>query len=1180
MTTLPPVCHPVLHIDLRSISDTQATLYYGWENLNRANSRSLPLTDIDDLVSSMERDYYALLPEDLALTGKLLYRWLDGTDHWLERTLRERPRERLIALAIAAAGNLAHLPWEVLHDGTEFLVERHRPTLVPMRWCYGNPDDPLPLAPDDPTSVKNRALNLLFMATAPEEVDPKLDFEQEEARILNATRKHLCFLQVEESGCLEELEDLVAICPEDFDIVHLTGHADHTEAGSVFLTETAVGSRYDASAEEIAGVFRYRFPRLLFLSGCRTGERIQRGNVLSLAEDLIRKGGPDAVLGWGRSVLDKDSTEAASALYGELAAGKTLLEAMALTFQTLLKIEAEDWHLLRLYVTNVLPGAFVTRSLTPGREKPPQHSITRVFLDPEKNVKVASRDSFVGRRRPLQRCLKVLRDPTVEKLGIVIIGMGGYGKSSLAARLCDRLPEFHRLVLIGQINEPVLTGKLANWLDDANLRQAITNTQELLIYRLRNLFCTLARRSSKPLLLVLDDFEQNFEADCESIKTPAIECLIALIDAIKESETSHRLLITCRYRLSFSQAKQLFHQPIAKFKDADWQKKYSQLPTFQSTSQVPQEQQKRALTLADGNPRLAEWLDKLFRGEDKLKSWNLRASSEKFSGVDIEAILAELDKAKNEELLERVLAATLLTQMNEPMQEMLQRGRVFELPVPLTVLREICEDVRDLDSSIERALALGLLETDIPEPNPNNSPNLPVRVPKVLPLKVSEDESLAARAAQAFYRWLGERGTQEVRKTETQQEIHRLALKGKKKELAVELCDKLATEMLNNFRFEETLTVAGKTLTLLKELKTPFHRFDITRIRHYLAYSYHKLGKSKEAEESYQKISERYRHPFKKTQEEQQLQADFLYNYAEYLKRKNQDNLPVSINYLEESLNINQALGRLKEEAEVLTQIGICKQNQGQYHEAMEFYKRSMTIAENINNSRIKSDNLYFQAMAKSSLGENEKAIQLTKKALRINDDIKDLFRRSNCLFQLGKLYTNKGQYDKGQYDEAERLFQECLGIREDLGLSTKRAPVLLQWGKVKRFREDFKEAWDFIEEAFLLNLRYDKNDKLANLKQLLKIARDLARNGSHLDAKVSLQKLVELSIKANYSYAVAWARVEEAVISFCQENDKDQALQKIYQAREILRRIDSRDVSAIEDIISRIEANDGTFCS
>ncbi|MFO5439443.1 MAG: hypothetical protein ACLBM4_12450, partial [Dolichospermum sp.] len=52
---------------------------------------------------------------------------------------------------------------------------------------------------------ENRALQVLFMATSPQGVEPELDYEKEEGQILEATGRQPLALTVEESGCLSEL---------------------------------------------------------------------------------------------------------------------------------------------------------------------------------------------------------------------------------------------------------------------------------------------------------------------------------------------------------------------------------------------------------------------------------------------------------------------------------------------------------------------------------------------------------------------------------------------------------------------------------------------------------------------------------------------------------------------------------------------------------------------------------------------------------------------------------------------------------------------------------------------------------------------------------------------------------------------------------------------------------------
>src|SRR4051812_5538162 len=160
------------------------------------------------------------------------------------------------------------------------------------------------------------------MATSPFGVVPELDFEAEEGRILRATETYPLSLTVEETGNLDELGVLVSGYPEGhFDVLHLTGHADHRPDGPRFLTESVTGEPRWVSAPEIAQALPAgRRSSLVFLSGCRTGQATGEGSVPSLAEELLAQGFP-AVIGWGRPVYDTDAILAAAALYDRLAAG-------------------------------------------------------------------------------------------------------------------------------------------------------------------------------------------------------------------------------------------------------------------------------------------------------------------------------------------------------------------------------------------------------------------------------------------------------------------------------------------------------------------------------------------------------------------------------------------------------------------------------------------------------------------------------------------------------------------------------------------------------------------------------------------------------------------------------------------------------------------------------------------
>lgn len=227
-----------------------------------------------------------------------------------------------------------------------------------------------------------------------------------------------------------------------------------------------------------------------------------------------------------------------------MSAGKTLTEAIAIAYQVLLKNQARDWHLVRLYVAETLPGALVKR----GRKPVPRASVAQEFLDPEKKLRVATRETFVGRRRQLQNSLRVLK-PYSEKIGVLIHGMGGLGKSTIAARLCDRLSESEKIIWWRQIDEPSLVSKLADKLRNAELRTALREDKEELKYRLRDVFSELTQPENKLFLLVFDDFEWNLEhrQGRYILKTQVAEILRSLVWAIKENNADHRIIITCRY---------------------------------------------------------------------------------------------------------------------------------------------------------------------------------------------------------------------------------------------------------------------------------------------------------------------------------------------------------------------------------------------------------------------------------------------------------------------------------------------------------------------------------------------------------------------------------------------------------------------------------------------------------
>lgn len=257
------------------------------------------------------------------------------------------------------------------------------------------------------------------------------------------------------------------------------------------------------------------------------------------------------------------------------------------------------------------------------------------FLDAAGKVEVCPHDRFVGRRRPLQRCLRVLKSFAGEDCyaeGVLLHGMGGLGKSSLAARLCDRLPDYRRLVWVGQVDELALLRVLGDKLDDPEAIARLNEPGLSLKARLRRLLQeTLA---TVPALFVFDDFEYSLDRSEEgnvSLKPGTLPVLRDLLAALHEIGSACRVIVTSRWKFPLPGSGRLHEESLESLRGADLEKKIQQLPALGAEARTATAIKERALELAAGNPRLLEWLDRAIRDQ----------------ATDEVAILAALEKTED-----------------------------------------------------------------------------------------------------------------------------------------------------------------------------------------------------------------------------------------------------------------------------------------------------------------------------------------------------------------------------------------------------------------------------------------------------------------------------------------------------------------------------------------------------
>ncbi|WP_078632393.1 TIR domain-containing protein [Streptomyces resistomycificus] len=318
-------------------------------------------------------------------------------------------------------------------------------------------------------------LRILAVVASPEAGGGELlDYERELGRILDAVDParagHGAYVRVLNWGSLAEIR--AALERERFHVLHLSCHA----GPGVLLLEDERGQADEVDAERFLteGLPTGRVVPLVVLAGCSTARtpapsvaaeegsdsgaegpavedaREQGRARAGLARELPARGVP-AVLAMTESVTDHYATELAAEIYRTLARAEHPDPLTALS-QARRTLEAR-----RRELPESDPFAACTEWATPALflAGPPlplfdrTHSVGQVPLEPEavleEGMVVRKVGEFVGRRTELRHLLAALRDP--QTAGVLVHGIGGVGKSTLAAELLHHYGTHNRLIV-------------------------------------------------------------------------------------------------------------------------------------------------------------------------------------------------------------------------------------------------------------------------------------------------------------------------------------------------------------------------------------------------------------------------------------------------------------------------------------------------------------------------------------------------------------------------------------------------------------------------------------------------------------------------------------------------------------------------------------------------------------
>ncbi len=1109
-----------------TITLTQHGLELRCPAANRSEDRRLAADDGQRFQGWGER-YLAAIRKDgdhnvLLELGSEMLAWLEGPTSCLTLSLEAATAPVIIEFTVARlderdlAKAFLNAPWELLAKDGQFWALRPDLVFCPVR-RVGKA-----AVPAQPSA--NR-LGLVFMAAAPRGAD-NLDYEAEEASILNATRDLGLDLSVEESGTPELLSASVA--REKPDVIQISCHGTlHPNPG--LLLEDEIGDQDFVEANKLATRLAAHHPRLLFLSACETAQ----GDLVlpSLARSLVLAGTP-AVLGWAAPVLDREATIFGASLYNSLTKGADLAHALAYSRLELAENDklperigagprSRDWHLARLFLNPAGGGALATAG---GPQRHLAGQAMKTFLDAKgKQVPVAGELEFVGRRREIQAILREFRTPIGGRhAGVFIHGVGRQGKSSLAARVARRLEHSHEIVVIfGRYDAPFILRTLGERLATPTVTEIVarhlplveTDKSKLLTALTELLEGPCAQAGSdgaRPVLLVIDDFEQALdEQNCRTIKPDYLDSIRALLLAFGAASTDSHLLFTCRYQFTcphdardLADGDHLLDLPLHGMSEREARKQAQaklRLPEIARTvarlsgknREALEGQVTRAIINARGNPGLQDLLFTL-AVQDPAACDRCLAQMENFLRG---GTLPAEDKVRK--FLENLALQSLIGLLTSAERELLRAATLFELPVPVAVMEALSQSLLT-PAATERLLALGLLEVyeDLYDSQrPALALNALVR-PVSGTLSEKEQAALAAAvlAGPLFDQWGGETGHKR-RSFQQDYELVRLGLLARNAGVLA-ACGADALRFLDDeFQYQQAATWAKAMIAIVDKacvrpsmdlLRTAAERCqqvgDVNEANTLRERAMEVLADGGEADVG-QNAATLVTHAralvdqgqpdeaLKHLQQAKKLlpsgreRAIVTGDIARILTDKGEVDAALKLH--QEEIAIYEALGDKRSRAVTLGDIARILTAKGEVDAALRLHQERLMVYEALGNKRGRAVALGDIARILTDKGEVHVALKLHQEEIAIYEALGDKRFRAITLGDIANIHASRGNADK-----ALELHDEELKIYEELGDIDSKAVTLWDIAQIEIRQQKLKKAFNHVSESYDVMLK------------------------------------------------------------------------------------------------------------
>ena len=467
---------------------------------------------------------------------------------------------------------LRGLPWEGLrHPEVDGPLALH-PLVVFYRLAVASPT---PRRVDGP-------LRIVVAIAAPLDGEPKLDYESELRNIVSSSVREAkaggAEVRIVTFATTSEIKK--ALDAGDVHVLHISCHGS---AGRLIL-EDENGNARPVTARTLIeeAIPPGKMPPVICLSACDTNVTDRSGGLPAVADELVSSGAP-AVIGTETSVSDRYATLVFARVYAELAKATEQPDpATALAAarrQVLRACENSErgrdrheqvlsgWSVVTIQAASSREALFDPKTVRSG-QRAPSKAIPMLGKIPALKV-----GSFVGRRREQLEIPRFLADE--DRGGVVLHGIGGIGKTSLAGEILRRSreqrPDLVVVTVSGTITAEGLLNRIITGLRITLLKQHSDSAHLGILNMLGDPraiedWDTRVRilqddfLGQMPIIIVLDNFEDNLQPiqsddnsqrnDPKSHERRRIseQQLADFLAALARTPGPSSLLITCRYR--------------------------------------------------------------------------------------------------------------------------------------------------------------------------------------------------------------------------------------------------------------------------------------------------------------------------------------------------------------------------------------------------------------------------------------------------------------------------------------------------------------------------------------------------------------------------------------------------------------------------------------------------------